>query len=106
MSRHLSSWRPFRAAGLALALSLTLAACGGGGPGSQEDLVNSLTREGGFEQAQAECIAANVFDKYGADENALKQISGTGDYAALTGEGGVDGFGEFFDNTIKACTGT
>lgn len=106
MSRHLSSWRPLRAAGAALALSLTLAACGGGGPGNEEDLVNSLTREGGFEQAQAECIAAAVFNRYGADEDTLKQISGTGDYAALTGEGGVEGFGEFFDNTVDGCTGS
>ncbi len=106
MSRHLPSWRPFRAVGVALALSLSLAACGGGGPGDEADLVNSLTREGGFEQAQAECIAAAVFQKYGADEDALKKISNTGDYAALTGDGGIAGFGEFFDNTVDACTGT
>lgn len=106
MSRLLPSWRPVRAVGVALALSLSLAACGGRGPGDQEDLVSALTREGGFDQAQAECIAAAVFDKYGADEDALKKISGTGDYAALTGDGGVEGFGEFFDNTVDACTGT
>ncbi len=106
MSHHLPSWRPLRAAGAALAFSLALAACGGGGPGDEQDLVNSLTREGGFEQAQAECIAAAVFQTYGADEDALKKISNTGDYAALTGEGGVEGFGEFFDRTIAACTGT
>ena len=106
MSRHLSSWRPLRAAGVALALSLGLAACGGGGPGDQQDLVDSLTRESGFDKAQAECIAAAVFDKYGADKDALKKISGTGDYASLSGDGGVEGFGEFYDNTVDACTGT
>lgn len=106
MSRFLPSGRPLRAAGAALALSFTLAACGGGGPGSQEDLVAALTRDGGFEPAQAECIAAAVFDRYGADEDALKKISGTGDYASLTGEGGVEGFGEVFDNAVSACTGT
>ena len=106
MSRFLPSGRPLRAAGAALALSLTLAACGGGGPGSQEDLVAALTREGGFEQAQAECIAATVFGEYSTDEDALKKISGTSDYASLTGEDGVQGFGEVFDNAISACTGT
>jgi len=85
---------------------LALVACGDGGPGSQEDLVNALTRDGGFEQAQAECIAAAVFNEYGADEDTLKRISGTGDYAALTGEGGIEGFGEFFDNAVDVCTGT
>jgi hypothetical protein len=92
-------------AALALALVFGLSACGGGGPGTEEDLVTALTREGTFSEDEAECIASSVFDEYGANEEALGRISAAGDFESLSGENGVEGFAEFYDDTISACTG-
>ncbi|MFV0523169.1 MAG: hypothetical protein ACK5RL_01570 [Acidimicrobiales bacterium] len=86
-------------------VALTATACTDG-PGSEEDLVNALTRDDGFDQAQAECIANAVFNEYGENEDALKAISSAPDMAALDAEGGVPGFSEFFDRTVQTCSGS
>ena len=84
---------------------LGLTACGDG-PGSEEDLVNALTRDATFSQEEAECISARIFDEYGEDEEALGLISGTGDYEVLTGdgEGSVEGFDVFFSTAVAECS--
>lgn len=102
ISRRLSSLR--RTAGLG-ALALGLVACTGG-PGSEEDLVNALTRDRTFTRGEATCIAENVFAEYGDDEEALGKISGADDYEDLSGTEGVPGFAEFFENVVAGCTGT
>jgi hypothetical protein len=110
MAAHRSS-RPARSAGVTLPLTLTLAlalglsACGGGGPGTEEELVTALTREDTFTQDEAECIASAVFDEYSADEEAIGRISAASDFDNLSGPDGVEGFAEFYDDTISACAG-
>jgi hypothetical protein len=90
---------------LGLTVMAALPACGGG-PGSEEDLVAALTRNEAFTEAQATCIAAAVFAEYGDDEEALGKISGTADFADLTGPEGVDGFEETFEQIVEVCTNT
>lgn len=90
------------------ALALGLSACTGDtGPGDESELVEALTRDDTFTQAEGECIANAVFSEYGQDEEALKLITRTTDYETLTGdgEGSVAGFGQFFDNAVSGCTG-
>ncbi len=87
---------------LLLGLPLLLAACGGG-PGSEEDLVNALTRDDSFSQDEATCIARAIFLEYGADEDALSIISGATSFEEITGVDGVDGFEEYFDRTVSQC---
>ena len=82
--------------------ALSLSACGG--PGNEEDLVAALTRDDTFTVDQAQCIAELIFIEYGEDEEALGKISGVANYDELTGTDGVDGFDEFFSNTVKGCT--
>ena len=84
-------------------LPLVAAACSGG-PGSEEDLVNSLTRDDSFTQGEAECIAETIFGEYGENEEALNIISGASSFDEITGADGVEGFEEFFDNTVSGCT--
>jgi hypothetical protein len=108
MNRSLSLSAPTRVAVGLLVMALGLSACSQDtGPGSESDLIDALTRDGTFEQDEAECIAETVFNEYGEDEDALQRITRTDDYDTLTGDGedAVEGFGEFFDNTISFCTG-
>lgn len=86
-----------------LGLTLLVAACSSG-PGSREDLVAALTRDDTFTTAEASCIADAVFAEYGEDEEALSIISGAASYEEITGTDGVQGFEQFFDNAISACT--
>ncbi|MEM7337771.1 MAG: hypothetical protein AAF467_03925 [Actinomycetota bacterium] len=85
-----------------VALSFVAAACTGG-PGSRDDLVAALTRDETFTTEEAQCIANAVFDRYSDDEDVLGQISGAVSYEELTGTSGVEGFEEFFENTVTAC---
>lgn len=94
-----------RFAAVLIALPLPLAACGDG-PGTEEDLVNALTREDTFTTDEARCIAGAVFDQYGADEQAIGRISAASDFATLSGENGVEGFAESYDRILSACTGS
>ncbi len=92
-----------RAVSAAVVATVTLAACGGG-PGTEQDLVNALTRDDGFTTTEAECIAGAVFDTYGSDEEALEKISGASSFEALGGPEGVEGFNDFFTRTVGICT--
>ena len=108
MQRCSSLFAPARMAIGLVALLVALPACSqDSGPGSEQDLVDALTRDDTFTQAEAECIANAVFTEYGTDEEALQRITRTDDYETLTGdgEGSVEGFGEVFDNAISACAG-
>lgn len=84
---------------------LGLTACTGG-PGDRDDLVAALTRDDTFTTAEATCIADAVFAEYGMDDDALGKISGVGSYEELTGTDGVEGFDDFFSNTVSACANT
>lgn len=86
-------------------VALSASACTSG-PGSEQDLVDALTRDDGFDQAQAECIANAVFNEYGENEDALKAISSAPDMASLDTPDGVPGFGAFFDQTVQTCGGS
>ncbi len=85
--------------------AFSLSACTGG-PGNQQDLVDALTRDDTFSQGEAECIAKNVFDLYGEDEEALGRISGAATYEELNGTDGVSGFDEAFTNIVDGCANT
>ncbi|MGI9596113.1 MAG: hypothetical protein ACR2QK_08135 [Acidimicrobiales bacterium] len=85
-----------------VALGLVAAGCSGG-PGSREDFVDILTREGGFTDDEALCITNAVFDEYEADEDALGKISAAPDFAFFDTAEGVPGFSEFFDATVQSC---
>ncbi|MDH4278507.1 MAG: hypothetical protein OEW83_10545 [Acidimicrobiia bacterium] len=100
------SARGRRRAGLsAVVVAFALLATGcTGGPGDRDDFVDVLTRDDNFAVNEAECIADAVFDRYGEDGNALQKISAAETYDYLTGEDGVEGFGEFFDATVTDCT--
>jgi hypothetical protein len=91
-------------AGVLLAVALGAGACSNG-PGDEQDLVSALTRDATFTEAQAQCIAGSVFDKYGADDAALKKLSHVGNYDDLVGTNGIPDFDAFFTDTINACTG-
>jgi len=54
--------------------SVFLASCSSG-PGTQAELAEILQLSEGYTVEQAECVAEKVFDKYGADEEALSRIS-------------------------------
>jgi len=86
-----------------LVLAFGVAACSGG-PGNEEDLVTALTQNDAFNTAEAECIAAAVFEEYGDDEDTLTKISGAVDYEDLSGTEGVDGFDKFFTRAVGVCT--
>lgn len=84
-------------------LALTATACGGG-PGSQEDFVDVLMRDGtGLSEDEATCIGGRVFDEYGEDDDALGKLSAAPDMDFLEGEDGIPGFGEFFDEAVQSC---
>lgn len=85
-----------------VAVGFVASACTGG-PGSREDLIAALTRDETFTTEEAQCIANAVFDRYAEDEDALGQISGALSYEELTGPSGVEGFEDFFQNTVTAC---
>lgn len=93
---------------LLLGLAFTvfgISACTGG-PGDRDDLVAALTRDDSFSQPEAACIADAIFAEYGADEDALGKISGAATFEELNGTDGVEGFEDFFNNTISACANT
>ncbi len=89
--------------GLAVASVALVATACGGGPGTQEEFNDILTRSGTISAAEADCISTAVFDEYGADEDALGKLSAAPDIEFLSGEEGIDGFGEFFDGTVAGC---
>ncbi|MEM8924692.1 MAG: hypothetical protein AAGD35_14410 [Actinomycetota bacterium] len=88
---------------LLLGSAFLVSACTGG-PGSRDDLVAALTRDDSFTQAEASCIADAIFAEYGEDEDALSVLSGSASYSEISSASEVEGFDEFFDNTISACT--
>ena len=88
---------------IVVAAGLLAAGCTGG-PGSQDEFVEMLTRDDAFAANEAECIADAVFDEYGDDGDALQKISAAESYDFLTGEDGVTGFDEFFEATVADCT--
>lgn len=91
--------------GLAV-LALASTACSQG-PGDEDDLVTALTHNDAFSTAEAECVAAAVFDEYGEDEEAITRISGATSYEELTNTtDGVQGFDDFFRRAVSACTNT
>lgn len=87
---------------LLIASVLGLSACGGG-PGSEEDLVNALMRGDAFTETEAECIASAVFDEYGDNEEELTIISNASSFEALGGPDGIDGFNDFFTSAVRIC---
>ena len=87
----------------AVVLTFVLSACTDG-PGDENDLVNALTNGDAFTTAEAECIAAAVFDEYGENEDAIGLISGTSNYEELSSTDGVPGFDDFFRLAVSACT--
>ena len=87
----------------AVALLFGLSACTDG-PGDEGDLVNALTNNDAFTTAEAECIAAAVFDEYSEDEDAISRISGAASYEDLNAADGVPGFDQFFRRAVAACT--
>jgi hypothetical protein len=97
--------RPLRLLGATAVLAIVLSGCSNSGPGSEEDLTKALTREGGFDDGQATCITAAVFDKYSSDDAALKKLSHATSYEQLTATDGIPGFADFFDNAVNGCTG-
>jgi len=84
---------------LLAALALTASACSDG-PGNEDDLISSLTRDDAFTQKQAECITKVVFDTWGDDDEILGRLSGADSYQDLAD---IDGFVTTFEGAIKAC---
>ena len=84
------------------AFGLALTACSGG-PGTEAEFVEVLSRNGNLTDAEASCIADAVFDEYGADEDALGKISAAPDIEFLDGEDGVPGFTDFYRATVGSC---
>ena len=84
------------------ALALLAVGCGSG-PGSQEELVNALMDSGSLAESEAECIAEEVFDEYGEDNDALSAISAAPDFEFLESDEGVPGFGDFFAQAVQRC---
>ena len=85
---------------------VVLAGCSGG-PGSSEEFVEVLTRDGNLSEQEATCISEAVFDQYEADEDALKRISDASNIDSLNSEdNGVPGFVEFYDETVRGCATT
>jgi len=87
---------------LVTVLGLTGSACSEG-PGTEEDLISSLTRDDVFSEGEAGCIADIVFDEWGNDDDALAQISSAASYEDLIGPDGIDGFGDIFATAVKTC---
>lgn len=100
-----TSGRRGRAARALAGLSVVgvLAAACSSGPGSREDFIEVLTRDGSLTTEEATCISDAVFDEYEADEDALQKISGAPSFEYLRGEEGVPGFAEFFEETVEGC---
>ena len=90
------------AAGALLALGLLAASCSSG-PGSKEDFVDVLSRDDLMTTEEATCIADQVFDRYGDDEEALDKLSAAPDFEYLSGAEGIDGFSEFYDQVVQSC---
>lgn len=80
-----------------------LATACGGGPGTQEEFNEVLTRGGNLSQDEAECISGEVFDRYADDEDALGKLSAAPDMAFLESEEGIAGFSDFFDSAVESC---
>lgn len=97
-----SPLRRLVAAGAGLVAVVVLAGCSTG-PGTQEEFVEVLTREGAFGAGEADCIAQAVFDEYGDDDDALGKISAAPDFAYFDTAEGIPGFSEFFDRTVQGC---
>lgn len=98
---HRASGR--RSIAVVVALLALLATACGGGPGTQEEFNEVLTRGDNLTEAEAECISTAVFDEYGDDEDALGKLSAAPDLAFLDGPEGISGFSEFFDEAVESC---
>jgi hypothetical protein len=88
---------------IVVALVALLATACGGGPGTQEEFNEVLTRGDNLTEAEAECISTAVFDRYGDDEDALGKLSAAPDIEFLDGPEGITGFSEFFDEAVESC---
>ncbi len=105
---------------LVLIPALVLVSCSSG-PGTEEDLVETLSRSETVSVEQAECIAAGVFAEYGDSEDALNRLTGQ-DYAEIEAAAQADevagpqaedttdttadpllGFDEFYADLVEGC---
>ncbi len=89
-------------AAIVAAVALLATACGGG-PGTQEEFNEILTRGDNLTAEEADCISTAVFDRYGEDQDALGKLSAAPDIEFLDGPDGIPGFNEFFDSTVDGC---
>lgn len=104
-NRSASSGRATTARLLAVLALVVLVAVGcSSGPGSREDFVEVLTRDGSLTEEEGTCITDAVFDEYEADSEALGKISAAPDFAYLSSDEGVPGFAEFFEDTVARCS--
>lgn len=92
------SW--FKAASAGVVAVALLAGCSEG-PGDEQDLADALARDDVFTATEAECIAAKVFETYGADEDAIRAISDADDIEELSS---VSDFTENFASFQTDCT--
>lgn len=88
---------------IAIVLFGLLAAACSSGPGSQEEFVEMLVRDGTISEDQATCIAGAVFDEYENQGDALGLISSAESFEFLEGENGVPGFSTFLEQTVQGC---
>ncbi len=96
--RRVARWAP-----ALLAIGLVAAGCSSG-PGTEQEFIEVLTRDGSLTEQEATCISSAVFAEYGLDEDALGKISAAPDFAYLSSEEGVPGFTEFFEGTVQNCS--
>ncbi|MGI9597762.1 MAG: hypothetical protein ACR2QK_16480 [Acidimicrobiales bacterium] len=96
--RRRSRWLPAVAV-----LALVAAGCSSG-PGTEEEFIEVLSRDGSLTTEEATCISDAVFAEYGDDSDALGTISAAPDFEYLSSEEGVEGFSEFFDATVQSCS--
>lgn len=85
-----------------LALGLLATSCSSG-PGSKQDFIDVLSRDEMMTTEEATCIADQVFDRYGDDEDALGKLSAAPDFDFLNGAEGIDGFSDFYDQAVLSC---
>jgi hypothetical protein len=83
-----------------------------GSPGTQQDFVDVLSRNDYLTEDQATCIAQAVFAEYGDNPDVLGRLSGAGGSSdgstqydqLIEGDNAIDGFDEFFTDTVNVCT--